>query len=555
MSHKHARRCRSHAPRPQLRFRALAAALLALALGSCAPSSTKKPLPPIEPWGDLARPYGDALDAAARDALGPRAPGFSVRYDEIWLEDFYTLDMRQRQARETQARGLRERARTLKRIGGLDSLGLYLEALHAAPVDIPSYEEAGRILLERGAWRRGHAILVQGIRLDPRNGVLWTLLGSAYAQAGNHTKARAAFEFALLQGDREVDRTNVAENLATLYVQESEYARAESLVLASAGAIPEWLGAYASAKQALERSDEDAAYQKLLEAARDPRAQSAVYVDLANLEQRRGNLDAAMDAYREALRLTPHSQAARTGLGVVMWARGDLEEAMVRFARLVRVNPVNYTAQFNFAGVLLDAAAKSQNAHVADSLNAQAIRRFSACIDANYQTPHALTGRAQAHLAQGDYDAALADARRVATFPDHDEPARLLIARVSLTTGDPREAVRQLEPPYETRTLSPVGLAMLGKALLELEQNERAAAVLLRAVENGSPSLSVAMNYAVALSKSSRLEEAESVLRGLIEEHPDDVDLLQNLAAVLQRQGRIVEADRLLMQINRLEGR
>ncbi len=512
-------------------------------------------MPPIEPWGDLSRPYGDAPDQAARDALGPRDPGFSVRYDEIWLEDFYALDMNVRQARERQARGLRERARTLKRVGGLDSLGLYLEALHAAPVDIPSYEEAGRILLDRGAWRRAHALVVQGVRLDPQNGVLWTLLGAAYLQLGNNAKARAAFEYALALGDRQVKRVNVAENLATLYVQDGEFARADSLVQAHAKTAPRWLGTYAQAKEALAQGDTETGYDRLRQAARDPGAPAAVHGDLAALEQRRGNLDAALESYRHALRLNPHAQPARLGLGVVHWARGEYDEAITRFARLVRANPYNYAAQFNYGGVLLEVAARENDPAVADSLNAAAIERFTVCIDGDYKRADATLARAQAHLARADTDAALADARRLATLPQHDTPARLLIARASLTRGDPAEVVRQLEPLYDDGSLPPTGLAMLGKAHLELEHFERAERVLLRAVETGSASVSVAMNYAVALSESGKLDEAETVLRRLLDENPDNVDVLQNLAAVLQRQGRIVEADRLLVRINRLEGR
>jgi Flp pilus assembly protein TadD len=422
-------------------------------------------------------------------------------------------------------------------------------------VDIQSYEQAGRILLDRGAWRRGHALIVQGIRLDPRNGVLWTLLGVAYTQVGSRGKARAAFEYALAQGDREISRVNMAENLATLYVQQGEYARADSLISSTSGAIPAWLRSYAGAKEAWARGDLDAAHRELLEAARDSLAQSAVYVDLGALEHERGSLDAAEAAYRKALGLNPHQQSARNGLGVVQWARGDLDEAMLRFARLVRANPHNYAAQFNYGGVLLDAANGRDDPQATDSLYALAARRFGVCIDADYQRANALAGRAQAHLRRGDYDAALADARQLARSPAHDEKARLLIARASLSTGNPSEVVQQLEPLYENGSLSQVGLAMLGKAFLEQERYDRAASVLLRAVERGSPSLSVAMNYAVALSESGKLDEAETVLRGLIEEHPNDANLLQNLAAVLQRQGRIVEADRLLMQVNRLEGR
>lgn len=181
--------------------RAALACVFVAAFAGCTSPSTRHDLPPVEPWGDLAHPYGDVIDEAARAALGPREARYSVRYREVWLEDFYALDMNVRQARERQARALRERAITLKRVGNVDSLGLYLEALHTAPVDIPSYQEAGRILLARGVPRRAHPILAQGIRLDPKNRVLWMLLGTAYEQLGDAEKARLSFEYAAQLSD------------------------------------------------------------------------------------------------------------------------------------------------------------------------------------------------------------------------------------------------------------------------------------------------------------------------------------------------------------------
>ena len=533
----------------------VAAAVLGCTAWGCAPAASKRTLPPIEPWGNLSQPYGDDLDAAAREALGPRDPRYSVRYHAIRLEDFWFQNPETRRLREAQAQTLRDRGRMLKRLSNIDSLDLYLEALHVAPIDVPSYEEAGRILVQRGASQRAHALIVQSIRLDPQNGVLWTLLGAAYVQIGNAGKARAAFEYALQQDDRQVRRTNVAEQLAALYIRAGEYARADSLVGAMATTVPSWLGSYSSAKEASSRGDVDAARAHFVEATRDPRAPSAVYVDLGDLERQRGDLGAAEAAYRKALQLEPHLQEARNGLGLVQWARGDLENASQRFARLVRSNTTNYVAQFNYAGVLLDSASESQDRRAADSLYALAAQHFGVCIQADYEAARARLGRSQAYLGRSDLDAAIADARQLASQPEYDVSARLLIARASLNAGNPSEAVQQLEPLYERGSLPPAGLATLGGAYLELQEPERAVAVLLRAVESGGPSLSVEMNYAVALSKSGRLEEAETVLRDLIDEHPNNANLLQNLAAVLQRQGRTVEADRLLIEVNRLEGR
>lgn len=526
-----------------------------LVLESCAPTVDDQAIPPVEAWGDWSQPYGDAIDEAARKALEPLDSSDAGRDQVMSLEEFFALDIETRRLREANARRLRERAIILERTTGVDSLELYLQALRAAPVDIPSYEEACRILLDRGAWQRTHALAVQGIRLDRQNGLLWAMLGATYAQADDRTRARAAFEVAMRLRDPNVQRSNIAERLAAFYIQEGEYERADSLVAATADAIPAWMGHYARAKAAEVRGGVDEARQQLRAAGNDSTAPGIVHADLGHLERNAGNLEAAEAAYREALRLDPHLQAAHNGLGAVQWARGEYDAALTRFQDITTANPTNYSAHYNYAGALLDAAAASDDDADADRMYALAARHFGACIDADYEVPRALAGRAQAHLARGELDAAIADARQLALWPGYEESARLLMARASLSAGNPREVVAQLEASFESGSLSDVGLAMLGKALLELDRYERAAAVLLRAIEGGASNLSVAMNYAIALSESGKFDEAERVLRALVEEHPNEAALLQNLAAVLQRQGRIYEADQLLIRVNRLEGR
>ncbi|MFQ5599564.1 MAG: tetratricopeptide repeat protein [Candidatus Krumholzibacteriia bacterium] len=526
--------------------------LTLLGVAACA-TSQKPPLPPLEPWGDMRRPYGDAPDQAARRALGPPPPEYEVYYDDISLEDYYTLDMTHRSMRERWARGLWERAQTLRKVGGIDSLGLYLEALHTAPDYIGAYEEAARILLDRGATRRGHALAVQAIRLDPENAVLWVLLAEAYQQRGGDEKARRALEHSLALASGR--RTNVVEMLAVLYMQAGETQRADSLLATAPASAPAWLDDYKNAKLARERGDLVAAREALLGASGRPGAPSAVFVELGSLEHELGNRAAAERAYRGALRVAPHERAARNGLGIVQWAQGDLEGAVTRFWRLVRSNPWDFAAQLNLGGSTLQLAEHSPSKEHADSLYAIAEAAFSSCIDFEHHTMNAHVGRAQVRLRRGDLEGATEDGRSLLDSPEHEASGRLVIARAALSAGNAPAAVEQLATAFEAGALSADGLRILGKAYLDLQQASRAVEVLRQAHEQAPRDWRIAVNFGVALSRSGRLAEAESILRHLAQDQPENPDVLQNLAAVLERLGHRREAGELSRRAEKLRTR
>ncbi len=521
-------------------------------LGSAA-AMRDPPLPPIEPWGNLRRPYGDSLAAVARQAIGPRAPEYVLEDASISLEEFFSLGMTAREIRERQAEGLHQRALILKKTAGIDSLGFYLEVLHTAPAFIPSYEQAVRILLERGATARAHPLAVQAIRLDPGNDVLWTLLAQAYSQGGDRRKARFALEHALRLGGASNRRLpNVVEVLATLYVGDGDLAQADSLLDANAESSAPWLTQYVRAQEARRNGDTATARQNLREAANQSQAPAAIFIELGSMEQELGNLDAAEQAYSHALRLAPQEAAAHTGLGLVQLARGDSRGAAARFERRVLANPRDYTAHFNLGRALLGLAAAQESPAQTDSAYGRAETCFSVCIQARYQAEGAHLARAQARWGRGNLDGAEEDARRVLDSPAHTARARLVIARVALTQGRPGETVAQLQPLQQQGSLDAAGLAMLGKAYLELDEPEPAVAALERAHALAPGEAHVAMNYGVALSLAGRLVQAEALFRELLQQQPANPDVLQNLAAVLQRQGRSQEAEAALREAERL---
>ncbi len=543
-------RCATWIGLPILGF-LLAAALLWSVLAHGKPA-----LPALEPWGDLQRPFGDSLDAAVHRALGARAPQLAREMAPITLADYWYLDHTSRGIRLRYADGLLRQAASVKKATGVDSLGLCLEALHAAPGFIPAYVAAVHTLLARGATHRAHALVVQAVRLDPENDVLWALLGQAYLQTGEGPKARLACEHALRLGAA-TNRTlaGFVEMLVLLRLRDGDVAQADSLMAATAVPKPPWLEHYVRAQEARRLGDTAAVREALRRAASTSGAPAIVFVELGTVEKSCGDLDAAEQAFRRALDRAPHEAAANTGLGLVQLARGDPRGAVARFEQRIGVNPQDLTANFNLGRALLALAATESSVVDAESAHARADRCFTTCIESHYQEPSARLGRAQCRWARHDTDGAVADARAVLDSPTHAAQARLVLARVALTRGNPQEVVTQLAPLDAAGKLDAVGLAMLGKAQLELDQPRQAALILERAHALAPQELSIAINYGVALSGSGQLEQAETLLRDLAQQHPQNPDVLQNWAVVLQRLGRAGEADAALERAESLRRR
>jgi len=79
------------------------------------------------------------------------------------------------------------------------------------------------------------------------------------------------------------------------------------------------------------------------------------------------------------------------------------------------------------------------------------------------------------------------DAKKILQRVQFSEPdnytARLLMAEITLATGDPKEAARQFEEIIKNPNSSPVALQGRGLALIKLGENEKGSAALQKAVE------------------------------------------------------------------------
>ena len=507
-------------------------------------------MPPVETWGDLQNPYGDGIEAEAAAALGPVPPGFQIDgLPAVHLAEFFVALGDVRDHRDHVARELLERAQTLRKMNGVDSLPPVRAALWIDPTCVPAYEEAAWIFLRRGAVGRAHALAVQGLRLESSSGRLWAALGEVYLRRGDDARARQALERALECGDSG-GQQQIREALAVLCLRSGNPARADSML--GRRATSPALGSYIEGVQARQRGDLQAAREAFEAAARDPKAPTAVLVDLGNTEFALGHLEPADSAFQRALRQAPGETAALNGLAGVQRARGDLEGAVASFSSIVAQHPQNRAAQFNLAGTSLDAAQRLRSGPRADSMYATCERAFGACIESGFRADVARQRRAHLRLRRGDAAGAIEDARALLGDPAHAFEARLLLARAAMATKKPQDAVSVLKPGFDSDSLNVDALTVLGRAWLDLDRPADAARALRRAHERDPSEWTIAMNLGVALSRSGDLAAAESVLRALAASRPRDAEVLQNLAAVLQRRGRQAEADRLLREVEQL---
>lgn len=406
-----------------------------LAILSCTSAAFRLPLPDVEAWGNLARPFDDAIDEAAWAALGP-APHYSP-WDPIRLGDYWGLDGTSRNLREQQAAELMHRGRTLHSMSGADSLGLYLQAIRVSPLYFAAYQEAVRILVLRGEVWRAHALAVQAIRLERDNSLLWLLLGETYMQRSDRKRAHLVFEHSLRLGQTS---PGLIQTIAMLRAAEGQSAQAESLLHAQQ-LDARWIEPYGRAHTSRESGDMAAAGEALRLAAGLGNPPIDVLVELGNAEEALGNLEAAEAAFEQARHFSPQDRPSRRGLATIALERGDFPAATVGFTRLVVTDPDDFASRLGYARAVLGLAEEDRLAgprgapgSAADSLSRIAEEQFSICIDHGFQSLPARTARAVARLLQGNLSGAEADCLETLASVDrlqHVAVVRQIVARVA----------------------------------------------------------------------------------------------------------------------------
>ena len=514
--------------------------ILGITILTLACTSQPRVLPPIEPWGDVSRPYGDAMEAAALAAMRPSSADTT--------QDLYAdLPPDEREARVRAAKeSLNESNRGRTKIDD-DMLDLVLFVLRTNPTNVMALEMAALAFAQRGQLQRAHALACQGLRLEPESARLWGVLAMIYMARGDDERAKVALEQAL-----EIDPAAVPDagaSLAALHLRKGNLAAADSIAR-SLPATDSTVARFVEAMQARSQGDLATARAILAQLASRPDAQVAIVVEWGRAEMDLGHRDVAIGAFERVLTLTPENAVVGNLLGAALRQPSHPEAAIAQFQHVVDRHPEYVLAQFNLAVTCFEAAQSTRRG--ADSLFARAERAFSACIAADYETPTALEGRGQIRLRRNDPAGARADARALLGLRPQSHSARLLAARAALAAQQPKECVEYLSASFAADSSSVNEMFVLGRCYQELDLHARAATVFERLHARDPDDWRATLNLGASLSQSDRAAAAVEVLRPLAAARPDDPDVLQNLAAALQRCGKRREADDLLERADRL---
>ena len=228
--------------------------------------------------------------------------------------------------------------------------------------------------------------LAQGF---PTSAALWNLLGIMRVEAGQLTRAEAAFRRALAVDASFPDAWN---NLGNVQRQRGQRAAAVESFRRAIALRPDYAEAHGNLGTAL-----------------------------------RGEDDAAAEAcYRRAIALKPGYAAAHGNLGAVLIDRGDLDEAIVCFRRALELTPNDPVALNNLGNALQDWG---------DLAGAEAL--YQRALQVRPEDIDALKGLGRVRDTRGDFDGAAACYRAVLRLnPDDAECFRTLSADVEFHSGD-----------------------------------------------------------------------------------------------------------------------
>ena len=254
---------------------------------------------------------------------------------------------------------------------------------------------AARGRAETGKYEGIEALWMDTLAKNPGAWMAHNNMGTLRLRQKRWAEAEKHFEAALRV---KADTPEANNNLGTaLYAQGKIIAAAEQYRIATE-VDPRNAGAWNNLGIALAASGR---YEEAIEAYRSSLALSpgdaAVHYNLGRAYFRLNGLDAAERHYAEAVRLDPGEAMAYYELGLVLQARGD-ERALTHLRRALGLMPGFAEGHVHLGNTLLK-----------QGLAADAIRSYTAAIEANPEYVEAYTNRATAYLLLGKHHEAERD--------------------------------------------------------------------------------------------------------------------------------------------------
>ena len=245
-------------------------------------------------------------------------------------------------------------------------------------------------------------------------------LGSAFAERGLGTAARAMFDEAITQGDRSPLLLN---NLAGALIADGEAERAEAVLREALAGAPGLTDAAVNLASLLVRRGAVSEAESLLEQAlqHQPRDGQALSV-LGSIRFSQGRLDIAEALFRRAVEAQPEDPRLRENLGAALASQGNSADALVEYQLALQLG--RDTAEIHTSlGVL----------HMQTGNAGQSLEAFLSAAQADPESPVPQLNLARYELQAGNIAQALERIQRARQLaPDSLEAALLHVQALAL---------------------------------------------------------------------------------------------------------------------------
>lgn len=257
-------------------------------------------------------------------------------------------------------------------------------------------------------------------------------LGSAFAERGLGTAARAMFDEAIAQGDRSPLLLN---NLAGALIADGEAERAEAVLREALAGAPGLTDAGVNLASLLVRRGAVSEAESLLEEAleRQPRDGQALSV-LGSIRFSQGRLEIAEALFRRAVEAQPEDPRLRENLGAALASQGNSADALVEYQLALQLG--RDTAEIHTSlGVL----------HMQSGNPGQALEAFLSAAQADPESPVPQLNLARYQLQAGNIAQALERIQRARQMAPNGLEAALLHIQALALQGQSEAARRAAE--------------------------------------------------------------------------------------------------------------
>jgi tetratricopeptide (TPR) repeat protein len=264
-----------------------------------------------------------------------------------------------------------------------DVKALWADVVARRPNNARGLTNLGYEYLAEKDYAAAKQCFLRAVQLDVENYASWNNLGNIFLRERNDDEAVRCFQAAL---KAKPDYAASHSNLGILYFARDELVEAE---------------------------------QSFREAVRLQPARADHMTKLARVLAKQGKLDESERMCRAALAIDLDLAVARDQLGLVLAAKGKSGEAISAFREAVRLAPQEMEFQTHLAWHLAAGESSLRNPAEAITLATRAVEASSG------NNPLALDANALAYAANGDFDNAVAAARRAIELAKVRRPSRV----------------------------------------------------------------------------------------------------------------------------------